>query len=98
MLERLPRRRRKWDVDRDTETDEAWGLNVVFGISFLKVVIYHFLIFAAPLGFWTFWLARFPKDWQNASVPLFAAVVLLNLFWLPFGSRFEEKRRKTKMC
>ena len=97
VLQCLPRRRRKWEIGRDTETDEAWGLNAVFGLSFFTVLIYHLLIFTAPLGFWSFWIARHPGDWQNASVPLFAAAVLLNLFWLPFGFRYEGKRGKTKM-
>ena len=53
VLERLPKRRRRWEIGTDTETDGAWGLNVVFGISFFKVLIYHLVIFAAPLGFWS---------------------------------------------
>ncbi|CAD6590990.1 MAG: hypothetical protein ASARMPREDX12_004879 [Alectoria sarmentosa] len=36
VLDRLPKRRRKWNIDRDEERDEAWGLNAVFAVSFYK--------------------------------------------------------------
>lgn len=97
VLERLPRRRRKWEIDRDEETDEAWGLNAIFGVSFFKVVAYHVLILTAPVVFWILWIRRNPGDWQNASVPFFAAAVLLSLFWLPFAYRVEEKTGKVKV-
>ena len=84
ILERLPKRRRKWDVDRDEEGEEAWGLNAVFAVSFYKVTLYHMLILVGPIVFWGLWLKKWPSDWQNASVPFFAVVVLLSLFWLPF--------------
>lgn len=85
ILERLPKRQRKWETDRDEEPEEAWGLNVAFGVSFFTVVVYHMLILAGPVIFWGIWLKSWPRDWQNASVPFFAVAVLLSLFWLPFS-------------
>lgn len=82
-LARLPRKRTKWDVGSDEETEEAWGINALYRISFIKVVFYHLLILVGPIIFWGLWLRRWPRDWQNASVPFFAVVVLLSLFWLP---------------
>lgn len=96
VLERLPKRRRKWDVDRDEEKDEAWGLNAVFAVSFYKVLLYHTLILAGPIVFWGLWLKEWPRDWQNASVPFFAVVVLLSLFWLPFAHNESPADRKRR--
>lgn len=98
VLERLPKRRRKWDVDRDEEKDEAWGLNAVFAVSFYKVLLYHTLILAGPIVFWGLWLKAWPTDWQNASVPFFAVVVLLSLFWLPFAHNESpaDRNRRSK--
>lgn len=95
VLDRLPKRRRKWEIDNDDEKDEAWGLHATFGVSFYKVALYHLLILTGPLVFWGFWLRSWPKDWQNASVPFFAVVVLLSLFWLPLthNASFKEKEK-----
>ncbi|KAK3171634.1 hypothetical protein OEA41_003718 [Lepraria neglecta] len=97
VLDRLPKRRRKWETDRDEEVDEAWGINAVFGVSFYKVALYHLLILAGPLAFWGLWLKKWPTDWQNASVPFFAVVVLLSLFWLPFAHVARDKGVKSKI-
>ena len=97
ILERLPRRRRKWDIDRDEETNEAWGIHAVFGVSFFRVMIYHLLIMTGPIIFWGLWIGKWPRDWQNASIPFFAVVALLSLFWLPLAHRDGEKR-KNKIC
>lgn len=51
ILERLPKRRRKWYIDRDEEKEEAWGLNAVFAVSFYKVALYHMLMLAGPTVF-----------------------------------------------
>ena len=96
VLERLPKRQKKWEIDRDEEKDEAWGLNAVFGVSFCKVALYHLLILTGPSTFWGLWIKKWPTDWQNASVPFFAMVVLLSLFWLPFSHKFKEKTQKRK--
>ncbi len=97
LLERLPRRLKKWEIDDDEEKDEAWGLHVLFAVSFYKVLLYHSLILLGPLIFWGIWLKKWPRDWQNGSIPFFAVVVLLSLFWLPFahngGSREERKHK-----
>lgn len=85
VLEHLPKRRKKWEIDQDAEKEEAWGLNAVFAVSFYKVILYHMLILAGPTISWGLWLKKWPTDWQNASVPFFAVVVLLSLFWLPFA-------------
>ena len=93
ILERLPRRKRKWEIDNAYGSEIAWGLNAVFCVSFFKVCLYHLLILAGPLIFWGFWLQRWPKDWQNASIPFFAVVVLLSLFWLPFAHKTKIRRK-----
>lgn len=99
ILERLPKRRRQWQIGNDEEKEEAWGLHAVFGVSFYKVALYHLLILAGPLTFWGLWLEKWPMDWQNASVPFFAVVVLLSLFWLPFAHRAgARKEKKYKMA
>lgn len=91
ILERLPKRQRKWEIDRDEEKEETWGLHATFGIAFYKVAVYHLLILAAPIISWGVWLRKWPTDWQNASVPFFAVVVLLSLFWLPFAHNVGPK-------
>lgn len=100
ILNRLPKRLRKWDSDQDQENDQAWGLHAVFGVSFLRVMLYHTLMLAGPMVFWGLWLRRWPRDWQNASIPLFGVVMLLSLFWLPFTPTFSlestVKRPKTE--
>ena len=100
VLERLPKRRKEWEIDQDQEKDEAWGLNAVLGISFCKVVLYHVLFFAGPMTFWGCWLKKWPTDWQNASVPFFAMMMLLSIFWFPFThnpkSAHRDKRLKIK--
>ena len=95
ILKRLPKRQRPWEIDRDDENEEAWGLNVAFGVSFFRVAVYHLLILAAPTTFWGLWLRSWPRDWQNASVPFFAVVALLSLFWLPFSQNKSSAKKKT---
>ncbi len=96
VLDRLPKRQRKWEIDRDEEKEEAWGLNAVSAVSFYKVTLYHMLILAGPTVFWGLWLKKGPTDWQNASVPFFAVVVLLSLFWLPFAHNVSPAKRKRR--
>ena len=99
VLARLPKRCRQWEINNDEEKEEAWGLHALFGVSFSKVALYHLLIFSGPMTFWGLWLRRWPRDWQNASVPFFAVVVLLSLFWLPFAHNAGSKReRKHKIA
>lgn len=56
------------------------------------------LILVGPIVFWGLWLKEWPSDWQNASVPFFAVVVLLSLFWLPFehATSPADERRGSK--
>ncbi len=97
-LERLPKRRSKWEIDRDEEEEEAWRLNTAFAVVFYKTTLYHMLILAGPIVFWGLWLQKWPSDWQNASVTVFAVAVLLSLFWLPFAHKagLAESRRSSK--
>ena len=95
VLERLPKRRRKWDIDRDEEVEEAWGLNTVFAVSFSRVTLYHLLILVGPVIFWGLWLKKWPSDWQNASVPFFAVAVLLSLFWFPLVKNGDSMNERT---
>ena len=98
ILERLPKRRRKWETDRDEEKDEAWGLHVIFGVSFFRVALYHMLILVGPTTFWGLWLKSWPRDWQNASVPFFAMMGLFSLFWFLFAHRINSaEKRGSKM-
>ena len=97
VLDRLPKRVRQWEIDRDDEKEEAWGLNAVFAVSFYRVMLYHMLILAGPAVFWGLWLKKWPTDWQNASVPFFAVVVLLSLFWLPFAHNAKSRANEDFM-
>ena len=87
LLQRLPKRLEKWDIANDHAKDEAWGINTVFQISFIRMLAYHVLILLGPVVSWGLWLKRWPKDWQNAAVPFFAVVVLLSLLWMPIIGR-----------
>lgn len=99
VLQQLPRRLRKWNIDKD-EKDEAWGLNAVFAVSFCRVVLYHLLILTGSLLFWGIRLGKWARVWQNASVPFMAVVALVSLFWLPFArtkdAASHEHRARTK--
>ena len=92
MVERLPRRRTKWNISSDNEKEEAWGLHTLFAVAFYKVFLYHCLIFVGPLTFWGLHLRQWPNDWQNASVPFCGVVMLLSLFWLPFAQQRTKKK------
>lgn len=83
VLRYIPKRKRQWNISLDEETDEAWGIQATFGISFCRVALYHLLILSGPATFWGLWLRQWPTDWQNASVPLCTTVALVSLFWLP---------------
>ena len=97
ILECFPKRMMKWEFGADKMNEEAWGLDATFQVAFLKVALYHLLILMWPLTFWGVWLKKWPRDWQNASVPFFAVMVMLSLFWLPFahraGSRGQRKHK-----
>ena len=49
VLEREPKRLKRWEIDRGRGKDEAWGFNAMFGISFCKVPVYNLLILSGPL-------------------------------------------------
>ncbi|MCJ1459964.1 hypothetical protein MMC28_010343 [Mycoblastus sanguinarius] len=79
-LERIPKRKRAIDLNEAT-LEHAWGIQAQYVISFVHMLFYHCLIFAATFGFWGWWLVKHSDDLQNAAVPLTTVAVLLSLFW-----------------
>ena len=67
--------------------------------SICSVLLPSDFVSFADIG-WTYyllglWLKKWPSDWQNASVPFFAVMVLLSLFWLPLvhnGNTMDRRR------
>jgi hypothetical protein len=63
----------------------AWGLKARHAVSAIRVVLIHFLIFAAAFGFWGWWQSRHPDDIQGAAGPITLAVSLCSMFWGTVG-------------
>jgi hypothetical protein len=86
-LQRIPKR----DIEvmeHGDERDLFWGLLAVDEISFFVVAIYHVVLLLPSLLFWVYWmLVGHPADFQNASVPFFAGLGCLSLFWFPLLQR-----------
>jgi hypothetical protein len=69
----------------------AWGLEADYAVSFAFVVVYHLVPLFAALGFWIYWLIRFPDDWQNAAVPMLTVLALYAVLWTSFGRHVGTK-------
>lgn len=91
-LQRVPKRLRKWQIDIPVGKEKAWGLNAIFAVSGYKVTLYHLVIVAGPLVFWGLWLKKWPRDLQNASVPLLTTIGLCSLFWALFASFHRDEK------
>lgn len=80
-LQRIPKR----DIEVTESGDERdlfWGLLAIDEISFIFVMFYFFVLIAPTLSFWIYWMKTgHATDLQNASVPFFAAIGGLSLFW-----------------
>lgn len=50
-------------------------------LSFVRVSIYHIIPILSGFAFWVYWMKHYPKDLQNASVPLFTICMLLGTSW-----------------
>jgi hypothetical protein len=72
-------------VQSDDIGTVAWGLEAGYAISFAYVAVYHLVPLLAALGFWIYWLVRFPGDWQNAAVPILTVLAMFAVLWVPFG-------------
>lgn len=83
-LNRIPKRKTLLQVETGM-MEFAWGLQAVYRISFVSVLIYHLLILAGPFAFWGWWQSRHPDDLQNAAVPLTTVPVLLSMFYSMSG-------------
>jgi hypothetical protein len=83
-VERIPKRKSRIEI-YSNNLEYAWGIQAQHSISFLKMVLYHVLIFASTFGFWAWWLLTHPNDLQNAAVPLTTVAVFLSLFWSSAG-------------
>ncbi|CZR56621.1 uncharacterized protein PAC_06510 [Phialocephala subalpina] len=91
-LERIPKRRGEFEL-KSGAREYAWGLEAHHTISFLRMLIYHLIIFAGPFAFWGWWQSDHPWDLQDASIPLAAVCALLSLFWGSSGTlRFIRER------
>jgi hypothetical protein len=87
---RIPKKDDQPGFHREIHTDDpkyvyAWGLEAKLVVSACCVLVYHFLIFLLPFGFWGWWIAKHPSDMQGASVPVSVVLGLLSLFWLLSG-------------
>jgi hypothetical protein len=83
-VERIPKRKSKIEI-YSNNLEYAWGIQAQHAISFLRMVLYHVLIFASTFGFWAWWLLTHPNDLQNAAVLLTTVAVFLSLFWSSAG-------------
>jgi hypothetical protein len=81
----IPKKKSEFDLQSDDIGIVAWGLEADYAISFVFVAVYHLVPLLAALGFWIYWLVRFPGDWQNAAVPLLTVLALFAVLWMPFG-------------
>lgn len=91
VLKYIPKRKEQWCYGLPGESREAWGLEIVFGLSLVRITMYHAIIVSGPAVFWGLWLRQWPTDWQNASVPFFTIVALLSLLWLPISESAKAK-------
>jgi hypothetical protein len=81
----IPKKKSEFDLQSDDIGIVAWGLEADYAISFAFVAVYHLVPLLAALGFWIYWLVRFPGDWQNAAVPVLTVLALFAVLWMPFG-------------
>jgi hypothetical protein len=88
-VEKIPKKTLRVEEEGDCRSF-FWGLCAVEKLSFYMVAIYHALVILSCLLFWFLWL--FPwghsSDLQNASVPLLAALGLIQLFWWSFEKSY----------
>lgn len=80
----IPKKRSIWALDCPGDSI-AWGLESGYKISFIHVVVYHFILVASTFGFWGWWQSRFPQDVQGAAVPITVILALLSVFWQSTG-------------
>ena len=83
-LERIPKRKAAFELNTGGH-EEAWGIQAQHVISFIHVLVYHFLIITGTFSFWVWWMVKNPHDLQTAAVPLTTVSVLLSLFWSSAG-------------
>lgn len=82
----IPKKRNTFDTTSSNPIDVyAWGLEAKHVVSAAYVVIYHFVIFLLPFGFYGWWINKHPDDLQGASVPVTVILGLLSLFWSSSG-------------
>jgi hypothetical protein len=80
-LTKIPKRDRRV-IEDGNGREIFWGLYAVEVVSFATVVMYHTIILVGPFVFWALWIAKKPKDLQNASVPVLTVLGMLSLFWV----------------
>jgi hypothetical protein len=83
FLPAIPKKHTEWLL-KTPDIDYAWGIVAKEEPYLIILVIYHFLMFAGPFGFWAWWLAQGEGgawDLQDAAVPTTMVGVLVSLFW-----------------
>lgn len=83
-IERIPKRKSVLELEVSA-VEFAWGLQAQHAISFIRVILYHFLMFIGTFGFWAWWQIKHPGDLQNAAVPLTVLGLFFSLFWSSAG-------------
>jgi hypothetical protein len=87
----IPKKKSEFDIQSDDVDAVAWGLEADYAISFAFMAVYHLVPLLAALGFWVYWLIRFPGDWQNAAVPVLTVLALFAVLWVPFGKHLGSR-------
>ncbi|EUC48196.1 hypothetical protein COCMIDRAFT_47701, partial [Bipolaris oryzae ATCC 44560] len=73
----IPKKRREFDMKSTHDAENlVWGIQPSYALSLFMISIYALVPLLSAFGFWIYWLARHPGDWQNASVPMVTAVTL----------------------
>lgn len=91
---RIPRKKGSFIVNSRLQGFEpgdaeriAFGIEANYFLSHTTLLVYHLLFILPGFVFWGYWLRYNPGDYQDASVPLFAIVVLIGTVWGLFGKR-----------
>lgn len=94
----IPKKRKEFAVKSKHDAENlVWGIQPGYAVSLVMISIYTLVPLLSAFGFWIYWLARHPGDWQNASVPMVTGVtletLLLSLLVLSSRSHLRDERR-----
>ncbi|XP_014560348.1 hypothetical protein COCVIDRAFT_89616 [Bipolaris victoriae FI3] len=94
----IPKKKKEFAVKSKYDAENlVWGIQPGYAVSLVMILIYALVPLLSAFGFWIYWLAHHPGDWQNASVPMVTAVtletLLLSLLVLSSRSHLRDERR-----